>query len=275
MDTATHNLTAKSSWYFYDDAIIASASNLTLATRSTAWNALASRLLPTGKITIGFFNSTIRTLPDGNFSFPYFPNKISNVQWIHVGGSDIGYLLQLQRQYTSVEVQVGMKTGDFRSIGPYTLDYNYMVLPNVSLESMPRLIKQYDEEQVFACMSNNDNLQGTMWPSLKRASFVLWEDNVTTFSCKSPMFEINIQISRSGIYIFSETATDFTLTASHYKRYNITINAIIDRVGFGEGCSTLSSSMDATQTNRTTRLPPTRDWLGASVNVTWKKSTKG
>lgn len=238
-------------------------------------------------------HSTIRTLPDGNYSFTYVQNKTSNVQWIHVGGSDIGYLLQLQQKYASVEVQVGMKTGDYRSIGPsnftvtarmltlainhgvgpYTLDYNYMILPNVSLESMPRLIKQYDEEQVFACISNRGNFQGTVWPALKRASFVLWDDNVTLISCKSPLFELNIQLSRSGAYIFSETDTSFTLTASHYKRYNYTVHAIVDRVGFGEGCSPISTYNDATQTNMTTRLPPTREWLGASVNVTCKKSS--
>ena len=95
MDTATYNLTAKRSWHFYDDAIIALATNLTLTASATAWTALASRLLPTGDITIGFFNSTVRTFSNGNYSFPYTENKTSNIQWIHVGGSNIGYLLQL------------------------------------------------------------------------------------------------------------------------------------------------------------------------------------
>lgn len=93
------------------------------------------------------------------------------------------------------------------------------------------------------------------------------------FSWKSPPFDIYIQLSRSGTYIFSETTTDFTLTASHYKCYHNTVNAIVDRVGHGEGCSTTSSYIDATQTNMTTRLPSTRERLGASVNVTCKKST--
>jgi chondroitin AC lyase len=290
MDTANHNLTAQRSWYFYDDAIIALATNITLRTQTTAWTTLASRLLPTGQITIAFFNSTIHTLMDGNYSFPYIQNKTSNVQWIHLGGSDIGYLLQLQQQYDSLVVQVGIKTGDFNSIGPasflvtermltlainhgvgpYTLDYNYIILPNVSLESMPRVIKQYNEEQVFGCISTNNLFHGTMWPSLKRASFVLWDDNVTTFSCKSPLFEINIQLKHSGAYLFSETNKDFTLTVSHYKRWNVTVNAIVDRVGHGEGCS-ISSYIDATATNMTVMLPPTRAWLGASVNVTCKK----
>jgi len=47
-------------------------------------------------------------------------------------------------------------------LGPYVLDYNYMILPNVSLEFMSSLIKKYDEEQVFACISTNDLFHGTM-----------------------------------------------------------------------------------------------------------------
>ena len=294
IDTATHNLTAKRSWYFYDDAIIALASAPTLMTQTTAWTALASRLLPIGQITVGFFNSTTRTLADGNYSLPYVQSKTSNVQWVHVGGSNIGYLLHSQQQYASVEVQIGMKTGDFRDIGPSNfmvteriltlainhgvgpfnnLDYNYMILPNVSLESIPSLIKQYEEEQVFACVSSDGHFHGTVWPSLKKASFVLWDDNATTFACKSPMFEINIQLFRSGAYMFSETATSFTLTTTHAKRWNSTTHAIVDRAGYGAGCSAASSYMDATSTDMTVMLPPLRALIGASVNVTCKKSS--
>jgi hypothetical protein len=76
-----------------------------------------------------------------------------------------------------------MKTGDFSSIGPTNfpvttrmltlainhrrrpfnnLNYNYMILPNVFFESMSRLIKQYDEQQMFACISSNGHFHGTM-----------------------------------------------------------------------------------------------------------------
>jgi chondroitin AC lyase len=290
MDTASHNLTAKRSWHFYDDAVIALATDLTLRTSTTAWTTLSSRLLPTGQITIGFFNSTIITVNDGNYSFPYVQGKTTNVQWIHVGESNIGYVLQLQQQYDSLGIQVGVKSGNYdeigvfklnvtarmltlyinHGVGPYTLDYNYMILPNVSLESMPTLIKQYDEEQVFACTSTNSVFHGTMWPTLKRAAFVLWDNITTTFSCKSPIFEINITLSDAGAYLFSETGTDFTLTASHPMRVNGTLNVIVDRVGNGEGCA-LSSGIDATRTNVTLMLPSSSEYVGAPVNVTCKK----
>jgi hypothetical protein len=156
-------------------------------------------------------------------------------------------------------------------VGPYILDYNYMILPNVALESIPALIKQYSEEQVFACISSNNLLHATMWPALKRASFILFDWNPTTFSCKSPMFEINIQLSDAGAYLFSETETDFTLTASHPFYLNSTLQVIVDRVGNGEGC-TVSPDVDATTTtNVTLNLPSAPELVGASVNITCKK----
>lgn len=291
MDTATHNLTAKRSWHFYDDAIIALATDLKLTAQVEAWTTLASRLLPIGQISIGFFNSTIITLTDGNYSIPYMENKTSsNVQWIHVGGSDIGFLLQQQGPYASLEVEVGNKTGNYiyigpsnytvtarmltlainHGIGPYMLDYNYMILPNISLESMPKLIQQYTEESVFACQSTNDTFHGTMWPRLKRASFVLWHNGLTTFSCKSSLFEINIQLNHEGAYIYSETEKDFTITVSHPEILNTTVTVTVDRIGHGQGC-TLSSYTDITTTNVTLTLPSDPNFLGASVNVTCTK----
>jgi chondroitin AC lyase len=290
MDTASHHLTAKRSWHFYDDAIIALATNLTLTTQNTAWTTLASRLLKTGQITIGFFNSTVITISDGNYLFPYAEGKTSNVQWIHIGESDIGYLLQSQQQYASIGIELGVKTGNYdvigpfnstvtrrivtiwinHGLGPYSLDYNYMILPNVSRESIPVLIKEYNEEQVFSCISTNHLFHGAIWPSLKRASFVLWDDITTTFSCKSPLFEIDIELSNAGAYLFSESTTDFTVTASHPIRVGGNVKVTVDRAGTGEGCSSLSND-NAKTTDVTLALPSSEHLLGASVSVKCKK----
>jgi len=284
MDTDSHHLTGKRSWHFYDEAVIALATNLTLTSSTTPWTTLASRLLPTGKITIGFFNSTVVTLNDGNYEF-------SNIQWVHLGDSNIGYVLQMQQRYHSVGIQVGTKTGNYIEIGPFNhtitarmvtlyinhgrgpfqhLDYNYMIVPNVTMESMPSLIKKYEEEQVFACTSTNGALHGTMWPTLKRAEFVLWNNVTTTFSCKSPTFELNIELSDAGAYIFSETDHSFTVTASHPTRVSGTLKVTVDRSGTGSGC-TSAMHADAAKTNVELNLPSSQDYLGASVNVTCKK----
>jgi hypothetical protein len=145
-----------------------------------------------------------------------------------------------------------------------------MILPNVSRESIPALIKQYTEEQVFSCVSTNHLFHGTIWPSLKRASFVLWDDITTTFSCKSPLFEINIELSNAGAYLFSESTTDFTVTASHPMRVGGNVKVTVDRVGSGEGC-TASWNDNPQTTDVTVALPSSEKFLGASVNVKCKK----
>ena len=290
MDTASHNLTAQRSWHFYDDAIIALATNLTLRTSTTAWTTLASRLLHSGQITIGFFNSTVVTFSDGNYSFPYIQNATSNVQWIHLDGSDIAYLLQNQQQYASIEIELGNKTGNYdtispfnapvsgrlltiwinHGIGPYTRDYNYMILPNISRESIPALIKQYNEEQVFSCISTNKNFHGSIWPSLKRASFVLWDNVSTTFSCKSPSYELNIQLNSPGAYLFSETATNFTISGSHPTLIASSLHVNVDRVGTGRGCSTAWNN-NGNATDVTLVLPYSSGNAGQSIIVTCQK----
>jgi hypothetical protein len=103
---------------------------------------------------------------------------------------------------------------------------------------------------------------------LKRASFVLWDNITTTFSCQSPLFQLTIELSDAGAYLFSETATDFTLTASHPIRVGGTIKLMVDRKGSGEGCV---ASSDASNTNVSLSLPSLPELLGASVNVTCKK----
>ena len=292
MDGVTHNMSSQRSWHFYDDAIIALATNITLNTSTTAWTTLASRLLPSGQITVAFFNSTIITLNDGNYSFSHLQNQTSNVQWLHIGQSNIAYLLPFEQHYDTIGVEVGTKTGNYLQIGPfnqsvkarmvtlyinhglgpYVVDYNYIILPNVTLESIPSLIKKYEEEQVFSCLSTNGVFHSTMWPILKRAAFVLWINESTTFSCKSPTFNINITLFNSGTFLYSETDNDFTLTASNPIRTNGVLTVSVDRIGQGEGCASSLDINDA-KTNVTLVIPTNPQYLGASVNVTCKKQT--
>jgi hypothetical protein len=118
MDTDTHNSIDKRSWHFSDDAIIALATNIILRTSTTGWTTLASRLFPKGIITIAFLNNPIKSLNDGKYSFPYMKNKKSNVQWIHVGQTNIGYLLQGQGQYSALGIEMTRKKGNYDTIGP-------------------------------------------------------------------------------------------------------------------------------------------------------------
>ncbi|CAF1070525.1 unnamed protein product [Didymodactylos carnosus] len=287
MDTASHNLTTKRSWHFYDDAIIALASDITLSTDNIAWTTLASRILPdpNSSVTVGFFNTSIITLSDGNYSFPYSSDRASNVQWFHAGG--VGYVLQTQEQYFALGLEVGRKTGNYNTfgpynftitarmltvwlnhgLGPYILAYRYVMLPNVTASEIPHLVNRYVEAQVFSCISSSKNLHASIWPTLQRASFVLFENSTShSYSCQSPSFQVTAQLSDSGAYLFSETDTDFSISASHPTRVNGNVSLIVDRAGDGEGCMRSAGS-----TIVTLALPTSPQLLGASVTVTCRK----
>ena len=288
MDTLSNNLTAQRSWHFYDDAIIALATNLSVNVSATPWTTLASRVIPIGQVSIGFFNGTVITLNDGNYTFP------SNVQWAHISEQNLGYVLPLPQLYDSFGVQLGNKTGNYADVcsenvtstarfvtiyinhgrGPFTdRDYNYMILPNVTLESMPTLVKKYDEEGVFTCLLLNGSSMshGTAWPSLKRAAFVTWENRSTTFLCKTRTFSLNFTVAYSGLYLFSETENDFTITASNPMRIKGHLNVTVDRQGSGDGCVSKSDE-NIIATNAVLYLPTENVYLGQSVNITCKKA---
>jgi hypothetical protein len=93
----------------------------------------------------------------------------------------------------------------------------------------------------------------------------------TTFSCQSPSFKINAKLSDDGIYLFNETATEFSVTASHPIRFNNSVSITVDRLGLGEGCAALSDSTTVV----TIPLPSTQQFLGSSVTVTCKKRQLG
>jgi hypothetical protein len=110
---------------------------------------------------------------------------------------------------------------------------------------MTGLIKKYKEEQVFACVSKDSEFHETMWPTLKRAAFVLWINRTTTFSCKCPTFNLNITLRNASAFLFSGTETDSI-------RYNGYLNVTADRVGYGEGCTSLSG-INASRTDVTSK----------------------
>jgi hypothetical protein len=84
------------------------------------------------------------------------------------------------------------------------------------------------------------------------------------------MFEINIGLSNADAYLYSETDSDFTLTASHPMRVNGIVKVTVDRIGSDERCI-ISSNSSVTTTSVALTLPSSPQLLGASVNVTCKK----
>ncbi|CAF4675029.1 unnamed protein product [Rotaria socialis] len=234
MDTATHNLTVKRSWHFYDDAVMALASNLTVSTQNKAWTPLASRLLTTALgVEISTKTASYNTIG------PY------------------------NDKLTSRTVAIWLDHG----LGPYTRNYSYIILSNVKVQSMPELIKRYNDDEIFSCISNQDLFHAMAWLTLRRVSFVLRNNTTTMFSSQNSFFKINARLNDAGAYLFNEATNDLSATVSHPTRINRIVTINIDRIGYGQGCIVLS---DLT-TNVMIALPSSDPLLGASVTVTCKK----
>lgn len=288
MDTATHNLTAKRSWHFYDQAVYALASRLTLSTSNNARTSLCSRISSKGVIQVGFFNGTIISLVDGiTYSFPYGSDAAKNVQWIHLSESNIGYLLQTQKKYASIGVETSQKTGTFESIGPYNdsvtirtvdiwidhglgpflQDYSYMIIPSKAIDEFLTLINDFESDSLFSCVSNNDTFHAVSWPSLQRSSFVNWNNSAVYYSCQSSSYTTKVILYSDGAYLINETSSSFSITASHPSRVNESLKVNINRSGQGINCERLP---DGT-TDVTIDLPSSPQYLGQSVTVTCQK----
>ncbi|CAM4864767.1 unnamed protein product [Rotaria socialis] len=235
MDTATHNLTVKRSWHFYDDAVMALASNLTVSTQNKAWTPLASRLLTTALgVEISTKTASYNTIG------PY------------------------NDKLTSRTVAIWLDHG----LGPYTRNYSYIILSNVKVQSMPELIKRYNDDEIFSCISNQDLFHAMAWLTLRRVSFVLRNNTTTMFSSQNSFFKINTRLNDAGAYLFNEATNDLSATLSHPTRINRIVTINIDRIGYGQGCIVLSDLA----TNVMIALPSSDPLLGASVTVTCKKN---
>ncbi|CAF3293052.1 unnamed protein product [Rotaria socialis] len=235
MDTATHNLTVKRSWHFYDDAVMALASNLTVSTQNKAWTPLASRLLTTALgVEISTKTASYNTIG------PY------------------------NDKLTSRTVAIWLDHG----LGPYTRNYSYIILSNVKVQPMPELIKRYNDDEIFSCISNQDLFHAMAWLTLRRVSFVLRNNTTTMFSSQNSFFKINTRLNDAGAYLFNEATNDLSATLSHPTRINRIVTINIDRIGYGQGCIVLSDLA----TNVMIALPSSDPLLGASVTVTCKKN---
>lgn len=109
-----------------------------------------------------------------------------------------------------------------------------------------------------------------MWPILKRAAFILWNNSTTIFSCQSLTFSLDITLINSGAFLYSETGTDLTITASNPVRSNGVLTICVDRASNGQDCL-LSNDMNVLKTIITLIIPTDPEFLGASVNVACKK----
>ncbi|CAF1631539.1 unnamed protein product, partial [Didymodactylos carnosus] len=203
MDTATHSLTAKRTWHFYDDFVVALANGIEDNTRALLQTTVVSRLLPlantvAGTLTLQWSNGTKVVLADGVYSFS---DTEPRVQWFHADGTAWVVL----GDYAALTIDCRNKSGNVNRFGPWdfelhgrmltaaiihgrgptskALSYTYMMMPNVTVYAVPALWNRYmflaDSAYTLEKAQGDDtllHLHGTCDPFVQRASVSLFED---------------------------------------------------------------------------------------------------
>ena len=245
MDTATHNLTAKRTWHFYDDYIVALANGIEDPTPALLQTTLVSRLLPplgtdAGTLTVQWSNGTRAVLPDGVYQFSYDEPR---VLWFHADGTAWTVL----EPYQTLLIDCRNKSYNVNRIGPWDYQmssrmltativhgrgptktpftYKYMIMPNVTVSEVSRMWQHYmvvgRNARSFTYRDRNGAsvyVHGTCDPFLSRASVFLFDQasaNKSTgyFNCFD--LSVSVYLTQAGGILFHEDSRRFTVTAAH------------------------------------------------------------
>jgi chondroitin AC lyase len=301
MDTKTHNTSAQRSFFFFDDAIVAVATNLTngygtprAPQPADVWTTLASRLVPSaasdpvlGTLTVAFANGTVSsTIPDGAYTFPG-----GQVDWFAVGGVGIWPALSgtgVQSTSASLGLTLRETTGNWNSIGPYSgqvtgrmltaaLDhgtqlppgnpssangYAYMIAPNVTAADMKALNAT---SAGVACVVASPTVHGASQPSAGITSVVFWADYGGEYDCAETGMSVSVSTSALVVVSVDPANKTASVTVSHPYRLggSIMVSAIVSATG--AGCAP-DSQPGATVF--TVPFPTTSDMTGSSNTVT-------
>jgi chondroitin AC lyase len=301
MDTATHNTTVQRSWFFFDDAIVSLASNLSnsyghVTSPGDVWTTLASRNLPAaaadplrGPVTVGYPNGSASVLPDGNATFA----SASDVAWFNAGGITFIPSLPVAGVASSAPtlgIFSGTKTGNWNTIGQFpspvsgrvltawlehgsvlpagpgalTTGYAYLIAPNTTAAEAPALAAK---QAGTACVFASGSVHGAAQPSAGLASAVFWAAEGGVFSCTdaSTGWTLSVTSSSAGMLLVRETAGSVTVTIAHPYVRSALVNITLTRIATGTACSPGAA---AGTTVVSLALPVAADLLGSSVSAT-------
>ena len=302
MDTATHNLTAKRTWHFYDTYIVALANGIKDNTSALLQTAIASRLLPpadtlAGTLTVQWSNGTRMVLSDGTYSFSYNEPRIL---WFHTDGTAWSVL----EEYETLVIDCHNKSGNVNQLGPWdfemngrlltvviihgrgptaeSLSYKYMIMPNVTVEEVSTLWERYlyigSNAHALTYSKDNDEpmyLHGICDPFLQRVSVILFDEGFTNssvayYNCST--MSLSIYMEQPGGILFSENSDSFTITATHPT---LAIGTFVVNVNRSSVITTECTSTNHWESQGGTRvlisLPGNNELLGKSISVICKK----
>lgn len=296
-DTATHALTARRAFFFFDAVIIATASNITDAAPVNVRTALASRLLPhtpalESRLAVAYSNGTVvPSLSDGNYTWP-----VADVAWLHAGR--IGYVPALLGDAgglpTLLGTSVGTVSGDWHSIGAFHgtsvgrlltahLDhsggapdggaraaaYSYAVLPATAAADMPAAAATLGGVE-RACVVSTPEVQGAADPLQGVTQVVFFAAG--SYACTAASgWSITVSSPAPAIVLVREDAGSVTVWAAHpFLAGPAAAVVTVSRAASGAGCSPAAAGGGTTFS---VPYPLVDDDRGATVSRSCAKAT--
>ena len=276
-DAALHNLTAKRAFFMLDSAVVGLLANASSRSALPVRTALASRLLPLpasgdprALLSVGFANgTTVRALPDGNYSFA--PGAVA---WLNAGGLGV-----LPDPSLPLGVEVGNATGSFSDIGPVRgtatgrlwtawvehgaalagAAADYVLAPNTTAEAMPAVSAS---RAGAACVVNTPAVQGVAQAAAGGGGLlaaVVWARGGAALP-RCGAVGAGFAVDGDGVFLVRLNATHVTATAAHPALWaaGAARALTLDKpLRGGEGC-TAAGALQLT-------LPPAGDFMGSSV----------
>ena len=251
---AGHTLTAKKSWFMFDDEIVAMGSGISASDNKTVETIIENRKLkPDNDNTFIVDGKTIAASEK--------TPVLSNPTWMHLSGnaekSDIGYyfpavadvqLVRDERSGNWREVNSGVLLSHDRILkanfltlyvvhgnNPANASYVYLLLPNKSAEQL----KQYSEKPDITILENSNDAHGVYERKLRITGINFWNDEVKTVGI--------VTSDRKSSVLIKETDTELFVSVSEPTKRNGIVTIQIE-ISAAE-CLTHDENINVVQTS--------------------------
>jgi chondroitin AC lyase len=250
------SLTARKSWFFFDDEVVALGAGINDAKASAPVFTSLNQVLLDGSVTVQDAAGR-RTLELGGW------DSLAGVSWIH--HDDLGYVVLDGASRTTVQAQTQSGGGVSLPVfsawvdhgpRPRNQTYAYAVVPGVT----PDELDQYAGNSPLAIMANTSTVQAVRHQELAQTQVAFYAAGTTWINDTTCIY-----VNQPVLLIVREVEGDLVITAADPQQRSTSLTINVNRRLIGAGARWVASGGYTSIT-----LPlPSSPYLGASVTRTY------
>ncbi|HZN32886.1 MAG TPA: polysaccharide lyase family 8 super-sandwich domain-containing protein [Pirellulaceae bacterium] len=250
------SLTARKSWFFFDDEIVALGSDIDDAQASAPVFTSLNQVLLDGPVTVQDAAGR-RTFELGGSA------SLSGGAWIH--HDDLGYVVLDASSRTTVQAQMqwggGLSLPVFSAwvdhgARPQNQTYAYAVVPGVS----PDELDAYTGQLPIQILNNTPTIQAVRHLGLNQTQIAFYSAGATMIDDTTW-----IAVSQPALVIVRQVGDDLVITASDPRQQATSLTIDVNRQLIGPGAKWQPDA----QTTRITMALPALPYQGASATATY------